>query len=90
MVMAQYSRVMKNNEIRHVKTAPYHLASNGLVLWKELYKPMKQTSGDSIDTRVASFLFQYRIFYSGEFPGHIWRLDQTCYFSEAKEAKGWS
>lgn len=59
----EFQQFMKNNGIRHVKTAPYHLVSNGLVgrAVQTFKENMKKTSGDSIETRVARFLFQYRI-----------------------------
>ena len=62
-VSSEFQEFMQKNGIRHVKCAPYHPASNGLAegavqTFKEGLK--KVTQGD-IQTRLARFLFQYRI-----------------------------
>ena len=59
----EFERFVKQNGIRHVKSAPYHPASNGLVeravqTFKEFMKKMK---GGSIEANVSRFLLQYRI-----------------------------
>ena len=59
----EFEKFTKQNGIRHVKSAPYHPASNGLVeravqTFKEFMKKMK--SG-SIEANVSRFLLQYRI-----------------------------
>ena len=53
----------KQNGICHVKSVPYHPASNGLVetavqTFKEF---MKKTKGGSIEANVSRFLLQYHI-----------------------------
>ena len=58
----EFERFLKMNGIKHVKTAPYHSASNGLAervvqTFKEGMKKMKE---GSIETKVSRFLFQYR------------------------------
>ena len=60
---AEFQDFIKRNGIRHVTSAPYHPASNGLAeravqTFKDALK--KATSGD-LQTRLAHFLFQYRI-----------------------------
>ena len=59
----EFQKFVKQNGIRHVKSAPYHPASNGLVeravqTFKEFMKKMK---GGSIEANVSRFLLQYRI-----------------------------
>ena len=59
----EFEQFLRMNSIKHVKTAPYHPASNGLAeravqTFKESMKKMKE---GSIETKVSRFLFQYRI-----------------------------
>ena len=59
----EFEQFLGMNGIKHVKTAPYHPASNGLAeravqTFKESMKKMKE---GSIETKVSRFLFQYRI-----------------------------
>ena len=58
----EFSRFTKQNGIYHVKSAPYHHASNSLVeqavqTFKEFMKKMKD---GFIEANVSHFLFQYR------------------------------
>uniref|UniRef100_A0A1A7YSF0 Gypsy retrotransposon integrase-like protein 1 n=2 Tax=Iconisemion striatum TaxID=60296 RepID=A0A1A7YSF0_9TELE len=60
---AEFETFMKRNGITHVRSAPFHPSSNGLAeravqTFKEGMKKMKE--GD-IQTRLARFLFSYRI-----------------------------
>ena len=59
----EFSRFTKQNGIRHVRSAPYHPASNGLVeravqTFKDFMKKMK---GGSVEVNVLRFLLQYCI-----------------------------
>ena len=59
----EFNRFTKQNGIRHVRSAPYHPASNGLVeravqTFKNFMKKMKE---GSIEANVSRFLLQYRI-----------------------------
>ena len=60
-VSKEFEEFMKNNGIRHVKSAPYHPSTNGLVerAVQTFKKAMKKQSG-TLQTRLSRFLFKYR------------------------------
>ena len=59
----EFAEFMKRNGVRHVKSAPYHPASNGLAerAVQTFKESMRKQSKDSLNTRIARFLFSYRI-----------------------------
>ncbi|KAK3098183.1 hypothetical protein FSP39_016945 [Pinctada imbricata] len=61
---AEFGQFMKNNAIRHYKSAPYHPATNGLAerfvqTFERSIKSMKHDSM-SLNKKIANFLLQYR------------------------------
>jgi len=59
----EFTEFLQKNGIRHVRTPPYHLASNGLVdravqTFKAAMKRMKE---GSLNTWLTRFLFNYRV-----------------------------
>ena len=60
---AEFEEFLKANGIRHTRTAPYHPASNGLAerAVQSFKLGMKKITAGSLETRVARFLFSYRI-----------------------------
>ena len=59
---SEFEDFTKQNGIRHVRSAPYHPASNGLAERAvQTFKTfMKKETNGTIDTRVSRFLSQYR------------------------------
>ena len=59
----EFQEFMKRNGIRHVTSAPYHPASNGLAERSvQTFKDgLKKTTVGDLSTRLHRFLFQYRI-----------------------------
>ena len=60
---AEFKEFMQRNGIRHVTSAPYHPASNGLVerAVQTLKEGLKKSALGTIETKVDRFLFQYRL-----------------------------
>lgn len=59
-----FKKFLKANQVKHILTAPYHPASNGLAerFVRTLKRSLKASSGDGrpICHRLAEFLFEYR------------------------------
>ena len=60
---SEFAVFLKKNGIRHVRTPPYHPASNGLVerAVQTFKESMKRLRSGSVDTRLARFLLKYRV-----------------------------
>ena len=59
---AEFKTFMDKNRIRHLCSAPYHPATNGLAerAFQSFKRSMEKNTEGSISTRVARFLFLYR------------------------------
>ena len=57
-VSSEFEDFLKMNGIRHIRTAPYHPASNGLAerVVNNLKEGMKKIEEGSVETRVSRFL----------------------------------
>ena len=59
----EFQEFTSKNSIRHIKTAPYHPASNGLAerAVQTFKEGLKKLTKGSVETKLACFLFQYRL-----------------------------
>ena len=62
-VSKELEAFLKQNGIRHIKTAPYYPSSNGLAerAVQTFKEGMKKLKDGSLETRVSLFLSRYRI-----------------------------
>ena len=61
---AEFDEFVRRNGIKHLTSAPYHPASNGLAeraVQTVKIALKKATTGTSLETRISRFLFQYRL-----------------------------
>ena len=60
---SDFEEFMQMNGIRHIRTAPYHPASNGLAerAVQTLKEGLKKLTNGCLETKLSRFLFQYRI-----------------------------
>jgi hypothetical protein len=58
----EFQEFCSKNGIKHIKSSPYHPASNGLAerAVQTVKKGIKKTPGEDMETRLYRFLFQYR------------------------------
>ena len=61
-VRVEFQEFLRRNGIKHIRTAPYHPASNGQAerAVQTFKNGMKKSTKDTLETRVSRFLFQYR------------------------------
>lgn len=59
---SEFADFLKKNGVKHVRTAPYHPASNGLAerAVQTVKDALRKMSSGSMETKLARFLFHYR------------------------------
>ena len=59
----EFSAFVQSNGIKHLTSAPYHPASNGLAerAVQTVKNALKDSSGANLETQISRFLFHYRI-----------------------------
>ena len=64
---------MKSNGIKHVRTAPYHPASNGLAerVVQTVKEGLRKQQGETLEIRLAKVLFHHRLTQLNESPIEI-------------------
>ena len=62
-VSAEFEQFLQSNGIKHITSAPYHPATNGLAerAVQILKRGLKKVKNGTIQSRIAQFLFAYRI-----------------------------
>ena len=62
-ISSEFEEFLQKNGIRHITSAPYHPASNGLAEWavQIVKKGLKKVTKGSISDKLANVLLSYRI-----------------------------
>ena len=63
LTSSDFEEFMQMNGIRHIRTVPYHPASNGLAdrTVQTLKEGLQKLTSGCFETKLSRFLFQYRI-----------------------------
>jgi len=62
LVSAEFTQFLKNNGVKHIKSAPYHPSTNGIAerFVQSFKRAMLMNESLPMDQRLANFLLQYR------------------------------